>query len=208
MHCGRLMGGPNEERDANLARECLEGSEVAWQRFYGRYIGLVRVIVRRKVGAYLKDLEDVTQNVFTALVSSLDSYDPRLPLDAFVSTVAARVSIQEYRRIRTAKRDAKTNPVDHHDGGEEGAKILVSALPSQEDETARSELVAMLREGIRSLDGKCRELLRLKYYDEFSYNRISEITGVPANTLAVRTKRCMDELRIFCRRLLRRGSRP
>ena len=202
------MGGPYEERDARLVQECLAGSELAWELFYGRYIGLVRVIVRRKVGAYIRDLEDMTQNVFAALVSSLESYDPRYPLDAFVSTVAQRVCIQEYRRITTAKRDAETNPVDHHDGGQEGAKTLISAFPSQEDEVARSQFAAILQGGIRMLDAKCRELLRLKYYDELSYHRISQIKRTPANTLAVKTKRCMDELRASCHRLLNRGSRP
>jgi RNA polymerase sigma factor (sigma-70 family) len=47
---------------------------------------------------------------------------------------------------------------------------------------------------LRALGAACRELLKLRYFDELSYREISQQLGASDNTLAVRSKRCLAEL--------------
>ncbi len=197
-----------EDQDLALVRQCLSGSEQAWNEFYGRYVGLVRSIVKRRLGSFVVDPEDVTQSVFCNLVAALSTYDPKFSLVQFVATVAERACIQLYRTRTAAKRVAFEDRVDHHDRGEEGARTLASETASQEDQLAEKEMIEILRQGLNSLEPQCRELLRLRYHDELVYGQISSVLGEPANTLAVRVKRCVQELRTAYRRLLRRGVGP
>lgn len=204
---GVITGNTTEDRDRLLVSECLSGSERAWNQFYCRYIGLVRSIIRRHSTISPQDIEDVIQIVFTSLIRSLKDYDRAFPLPKFIFLVAERVCIQEFRRTAAAKRKGETDPVDHHDSGKENARILHSELLSQEQLLARGELLELMRHAMRSLGFNCRELLRLRYLEELPYKEIVEILGASENTLNVQTRRCLDQLGINYRALIRNGPR-
>jgi RNA polymerase sigma factor (sigma-70 family) len=201
------MGSPNSERDVSLVKECLSGSEQAWNDLYCRYVALVGSVVRRRMGTSYTDVEDLTQNVFLSLISSLASYDPAYSLPRFICMVAERLCIQEYRQRKAAKRDAEIEPLDLHDGGEEGAKKAASELESQERRLEQSQLVDILRMGLRGLDSRCRELLTLRYYEELPFKEIAGMQGASENTVTVQTKRCLGELRGAYEREARKGGR-
>lgn len=202
------MKGADRSQDIKLVRECLAGSQTAWNEFYCRYISLLRCIVRRHFRYHVQDLEDMTQTVFASLVSSLPSYDAQYALDTFVSTVAQRACIQEYRYASSAKRYGGADPIDLHDCSEEGTKAVASEIDSQEDQVAQSQLIEILRQGLSHLDEKCRELLRLRYYDEQPYQEISKALDIPRNTLAVQVLRCVDRLRELFHELSGKKVRP
>lgn len=195
------MGNRTGHREAILLKECLSGSEKAWSEFYVKYVGLVRSVVRRQAGFSPQDVEDVAQTVFMELIPALKTFDTTYSLPRFICMVTERACIQEYRRRATAKRNGKTDPIDHHDSGEEGTWKLASDLESQEDHLARSELLNLLRRAFRSLDAGCRELLKLRYYEGMPYKEISKILGATENTLTVRSKRCLGHLRATCHEL-------
>ena len=196
---------PKGNQDNLLVGSCLTGSEEAWNQFYARYVGLVRNIVRRKLGYLVDDVDDVTQNVFANLVSSLPNYDRKYSLIKFISTIAERACIQEFRSLTASKRDANWEPLDLHDGGIDAGKSVKSNEPSQEERLAWEQRVVILRTAMNSLDPKCRRILRLRFYEELAYKEMSEIIDTPANTLAVQTKRCVHELAEVYHRILRKG---
>jgi len=199
------MATGKEDQDILLVKECAAGSEDAWNSFYCRFIGLVRSIIRRQRGISSYEMEDIAQNVFLALVPALKKYDSTYSLPRFVSIVAERVCIQEYRRVTAAKREASTDPVDHMDGSEEGARTLPSELQSQEEKLAEHQLVDILKIALRQLGSRCRELLRLRYYEEIPYKEITRILGATENTLTVQARRCLAELTAHYQELLRKG---
>jgi RNA polymerase sigma-70 factor (ECF subfamily) len=146
------------------------------------------------------------QEAFAAIVKSLETYDPARPLDTYVAAIAERVCISEYRRRRAAKRDAVTDPVDLHDSPDRAPKSVASDDDSQEDRLVRAESVHLLRKALDALDRECREILRMRYFDETPYREIAEALGAPANTLAVKALRCLEELKRRYRRSQRRGD--
>lgn len=201
------MGHQKRDSDSLLVEQCLAGSQQAWNDFYRRHIGLVRSVVRRKIGGTSHEVEDITQETFAALVSSLDSYSPDYSLSRFVCVVAERICIQHYRKAKAAKREAETRPVDHHDGSDQGTESVASTADSPETKLMQSQLVSILKTGLKRLDEKCRNLLKLRYYEELPYEEISRMVGAPKRTLAVWVMRCVDQLRADYHRLLRKGVR-
>jgi len=145
--------------------------------------------------------------VFMSVIASLKNYDSAYSLARFVATVADRVSVQEYRLNTAAKRNGKTDPVDHHDGSDEGVVRLTDCNPSQEAQLGSHELGEILKIGLSRLSGPCQELLRLRYYEDIPYQEISEELGRPVNTLKVQVKRCLDALRAEYNGLVRKGVR-
>jgi len=199
------MANRNRNEDILLVRECLSGSDKAWNEFYCRYVGLVRSVVRRQLAWAVLDFEDVVQNIFLALIPALKTYDEAYSLARFICVVSERVCIQEYRQGKAAKRDGDTDPIDHHGSGQEGYRTVASEQASQEERLAENEMVQMLRGALGSLGVQCRELLTLRYYEDLPYKEISRIMGGSENTLTVKARRCLDELIAGYHEVIRKG---
>ncbi|MEW6530687.1 MAG: sigma-70 family RNA polymerase sigma factor [Thermodesulfobacteriota bacterium] len=187
---------PNERlRERLLVEECIAGSRAAWDEFYGRYLLLVRKVIYTHMRCGESDMQDMVQNVFLALLTSLPSYDHQYSLSKFVWVVGERVCIDEYRKSIASKRDGETVPVNHHDHGDEGATMVPSTFEPQEDRMAAAEMVELLRLAFKRLGHKCRELLKLRYLQELPFKEIVLLLGGKEKSLAVQAGRCLDELK-------------
>jgi len=192
--------------DRQLVEECLAGSEKAWREFYSRFMRLMRCVVKRHTGLPTPELEDITQCAFLALTTALAGYDSRHSLSTFVCMVTERVAIDEYRKLKAAKRSAETESVDHFDHSGDGARMIQSDRELQDEEVEKKELISILRRALTHLDAKCRELVELRYYHELSFGEIAQKVGESENTITVRTRRCLDKLRAACHDNERRGN--
>lgn len=199
------MGSHHHSSDDVLVRECLSGCEHAWTEMYSRFYPLVRNIVKRKAGFSNPEIEDLIQTVFVQIISGLGSYDSGYSLTSFVGMLAERVSIDQFRKSRAAKRDAVTDPVDHHGDSQEGGVVLLDKDHHQEEKLSRAQQAELIKEALRRLNQKCRELLRLRFYEEAPYKDITKVFGVSENTLTVQTRRCLGELQGMYAMLLRKG---
>jgi RNA polymerase sigma-70 factor (ECF subfamily) len=204
----RFMDPRPQTDERTLAEQCLAGSRSACDEFYERYFSLVRKVARKHSRDRGVDLQDAVQDVFLSLYTSLRKFDSQYPLSRFVWTVAERVCIDRYRRQKTAKRNGETVPVDHHDGGTEGAAMVRSNSDPADESIAKAEMVDLLRLVFRDLGRKCREILRLRYLEELPFKDISRMLGIAEKTLSVQTGRCIDELRGKYLRADKRGRQP
>lgn len=186
--------------DEELVRECLAGSEQAWNQFYCKYVGLVKNIVRRRLGCKY-DVNDISQSVFASLISALRTYDDTYSLQRFVSTVADRICIHEFRLVTAVKRRTELDAYEYSDEIiSETASIEDHEL--QDEALAKKQLVMILRTGMQFLGERCRELLKLRYYEELSYKEIAALLGGTENSLTVQVRRCLDELKGRCKKIL------
>ena len=202
------MKNYSTEEDSQLVKDCLSGSDTAWNEFYTRFSGLIRSLARRKGGAAPQDVEDLAQTAFCSLATALHSYDPSYPLARFVASVTERVCIDEYRRRTAYKRDAITIPVEHHDGIEEGAgaTIVPSNIDPPDRQLAKAQLVDRIKRAFRHLGEQCRKVLRLRFIEDLAYKDIREILGIKENTLRANTRRCLLELRAVFDKMERTGG--
>jgi RNA polymerase sigma factor (sigma-70 family) len=185
--------------DDLLVRECLSGSQEAWNNFYRRFAGLIKTVIRRHLPYARDDVADVTQDVLVALMSGMHTYDSAHPLHRFVALVAERVCVDEYRAASAQKRQAETEPIDHHDAGPDAGRVVPSEIDPPDELVSKAESIQCLRDSFRRLGQRCRELINLRYYQELSYREMVEILGGTENRLAVQIRRCLEELRICYR---------
>ncbi len=203
--CNRMMSR-RDNGDRILVEQCLSGSRTAWDEFHARFIRLIRSVVVRHSRFQGADRHDIEQDVFVSLITALRTYDSQYPLSRFVCVVTERVCTDEYRKSKAGKRTGTTVPVDHHDDGDEGSQMAPSSTDSQERQLSKAEDIQLLKRSFAGLGDKCRQLLRLRFYEELSLNEIGARLGTKANTLAVQTRRCLDELRALHGALEQKGS--
>ncbi len=197
--------GHNE--DFELIRDCLAGSQQAWNRFYCRFVGLVRNVVYRKAGFLGQDLEDVVQEAFLALTKALKGYDCSYPLRSLVSAVADHVCADELRRRLAGKRRGETVPIEHHDDGGEHATVIASHDNRPDSQVSRAERVELLRRAFRRLSRDCRKLLHFRFVEGLEYKEFSEQFGLKTASLRPMVQRCLKVLRAEFDELARKGLR-
>ncbi len=109
--------------------------------------------------------------------------DPR----PYVQKIAFHVCVDWIRR------NHREVPFD--DITEEISRKLFRREPSILEKLTRDETVEVLVELIGTLPEKCRNILRMTFYEEKSEKAIADALGVPVGTVKSRKSRCLDKLR-------------
>ena len=186
--------------DTALVRALLEGEVGAWDLFVERYASLVTAVVRKILrGRGLKgaasDVDDVTENVFVALLERdgrlLRRYDPAHKLATYVAVIART---QCHRWLRARK--AKTNLADEA-WGESLADSGALAVPAG---LARTEALAAVRESLAELTPREQELLKAFYFEGIDYKELAEKLGLSMNSVGAALTRARSKLEAAMKR--------
>jgi RNA polymerase sigma factor (sigma-70 family) len=175
------------QSDAELIEACRQGQRQAWQNLIEKYERLVYSIPLR-YGLSRADAADVAQLTFTILLQSLDSLQPDSHLAGWLTTVARRHTWRwmERHRREIASDDleiSRSQPI--WDGEPDGVSL------------EEWERAAWLRAGMEGLDGRCRQLLLLLYFEEdaVSYADIAAQLDIPAGSVGPTRARCLQKLK-------------
>lgn len=141
-----------------------------------------QILLFQRLGLTREDREDVVQEVVTAVwtAASRPDFVVRRTLQAFVRTVALARAIDRVRRRRRLVPAEDTLP-DPGPGPAEG--------------TERTESLSRLFGAIDTLDPRCREIIRLHYFEEWPYARIALRESRSEATMRVRMFNCIRTLR-------------
>lgn len=156
--------------------------EVIYNTHYRRVLGLCRYLLNSPDRA-----EDAAHEAFLRAHTRLDSYNPAFPLSTWLLKIASNYCIDLLRRKTAELR------IFDHDSSE--TYEAPSAGTSPLGEILASERGRDVRRALGSLNEKYRVPLVLAYYNELSYEEISEILGVERTQVAVLIFRGKQHLR-------------
>ena len=169
--------------DAYLVAECLKGNEKAWEALISKYKRLIYSIPI-KYGASSEDAADILQSVYMELFCELSKLRRAESLKSWLLVITSRKCFQWHREKRL---ELTLDNVE----GEYPEAIAVSA-----PEIIEAEKEHCLREGIAQLPSRCRELVRLLFYEHppVPYAQISQRLGLPVGSIGFTRARCLDRL--------------
>ncbi|HMK33986.1 MAG TPA: sigma-70 family RNA polymerase sigma factor [Desulfomonilaceae bacterium] len=207
------MNGPKQPNDVGaLIESCNRGDRNAWERFYSRYLPVVRYAVTKLFASRPEEIEDSTQEVFLHLFRALKSYDPSRPLETYILEIARRVVISRFRSVSALKRGGahpRRFGIDESGSEKEAGYVCLAAQDqTQEEVLIKAEETHRLRRALKKLTDKCRDLLLLRYDGGFSYTEIALKLDVKEGTLRVRVQRCLSSLATAYAELAAPGGEP
>jgi RNA polymerase sigma-70 factor (ECF subfamily) len=173
-----------ENEDLALLQRSLAGEEEAFDLLYARRAGLVYQFALRMSGSVTL-AEDVTQDVFIALLRSGHKFDP------------ARGALPQYllgmtrnRVLTLLQRERNFVPLALEEG-EEGALVLDQPVMQADPllELTRLERVEAVRQAVLALPLHYREVVVLCNLDELSYEQAAQLIGCPVGTVRSRLNR-------------------
>ena len=183
---------PDETDDeASLATRIASGDEQAFVAVFRRYQGPVYRFVRQ-MGGSAETAEDVTQEVFIALIEGSGRFDAeRGSLKVYLYGIARNVLRRQIRK------QACHQEVELDQLPETGPAAI--AAPNALADLERAEALARLRRAIISLPAHYREVIVLCELHEMRYEDAALIVNCPLGTIRSRLSRAR---RVLARRCL------
>ncbi len=175
--------GSNQQSDIELYRAAGRGSEDAMAALYRRHGSLVyRFSLKMCQDAWAA--EEVTQEVFMALLKSPDRFDPeREALSTWLCGIARR---QVWKYL---ERNRRSPGVDVEIDSEENGFELESMDDDPSVVLSRKESVARVRQGLDELPPRMKEVILLCEFEEMTYEDAAAVLNVPIGTVRSRLHR-------------------
>jgi RNA polymerase sigma-70 factor, ECF subfamily len=164
------MTNNSRSNDVDLLRRLRRGDEEAFMTIYRSHQGPVYRFALRMSGSAAA-AEDVTQEVFLALLGPRDGFDERRgALRSYLYGVARNQILKRLERPRELP------------------------LETEGTRAAPSEDVAAVREAVQALPVPFREVVVLCELEGLSYEEAAEVCGVPVGTIRSRLHRARAQL--------------
>lgn len=158
--------------DEALMLEFQRGSREAFEELFARYRDPLYGFFYRRLEIRTR-AEDLTQEVFLAVMRAATRYEPRALVRTYLYGIALKLLWAERRR--------------HHDADSR----------NEPSTTPRPDEALWVREALQRLEASDREILMLREYEQLSYAEIGELLRIPVNTVRSRLFRSRMALKSY-----------
>ncbi|MFQ5777291.1 MAG: RNA polymerase sigma factor [Terriglobia bacterium] len=166
--------------DEDLMLDFKGGDGLAFRELFDRYKNAIYGYVRRRVNDPGR-AEEITQDVFLALVQHRNGYEVRASFRTYLYRIALNRVASEHRK----KKESESLPEEVAAAG------------------GNPEAVEQVRQALARLEPEQREIVLLREYQGLSYQEIAQVLRVPVGTVRSRLFRA----KLALRTLLAPGSR-
>ena len=179
-------------RDLKLIKRALDqGDTTAYNELMKLYRDPLYFMLLEKVGDQ-ELAKDLTIEALGKAFKKLHMYTPNYTFSTWLFTVARNNCIDYLR-----KNKIKTTSIDQFTIDNDGKKNKID-IPSDELNPEgiliRKQKIAILRQVVDKLKPKYRELVKLRYFKEMSYEEISILLQIPIGTVKAQLYRSREQL--------------
>ena len=179
-----------EQKEIDLVKKIQSGNSDAENELFSRFDVRIARKVRYSLGAANADWEDIVSEIQLALLDSLRKgkfdLNKSTSLGCYVYGITMN-KVRDYFKLQKRQGVMTTNPPPENELSAE-----------QEYEFENREMRDMLRTLLGKLKLKYKEVLYLRYYEEFSINQISQQIKLPPRRVSERINYALKLLRKEC----------
>ncbi|NDJ79223.1 MAG: RNA polymerase sigma factor [Chloroflexi bacterium] len=168
--------------DEQLARQAQQGNREAFLKLYHTYLPKVYNRVKSRVPHQFA--EDVTQEVFIAVIRSLHTFQQRSRFSTWLYTLVNR-QIADFYRQRQRKLDQQSVSLDHAE--------YLAVDPGNQHE--RSDERALIQKALLSLPEHYQEVILLRFADGLTFAEIAAHNGKSLEAIKSLYRRAIQALR-------------
>lgn len=179
----------SEPTDEDIARRTLADKE-AFAVLIERYEAKLARYLERLGVRVAEDREDILQNAFIKAYRNLNSFDPSLSFSSWMYRIAHNEAMSFFRRVRARPQVVLDTEYES----------LITELRDESADTAAKAESRLSREELEKalavLQPRYREALVLRYFEDRSYNEMSDILELPVGTVSTlihRAKRMLKD---------------
>jgi len=177
------------QHDFILVDRARNGDQQAYAELLGRYRDTIYFMLLKMV-SNTSDAEDLTIEAFGKAFKYLDQYTPNFAFSTWLFKIATNNCIDFIRRKRAA-----TISIDQTADDQETTPVtILSDILDPEESMINSQKIKLLHEVVNKLKPRYRKLVELRYFNEYSYEEISEELELPIGTVKAQLFRARELL--------------
>lgn len=167
--------------DRRLVELVLAGDDAAFAYLFDRYRDAIRrLFVQRLCGS--DDADDLLQETFIKVYINLHRYNPDYTFGQWVYTIARNTFVDYVRRRQDDL------PID------ERYATPVSSAPTPEESVINLQQRTQIEHYLDRLPAGYRQLIVMRFFDEYSYEEIAAKLGLPLGTVKTRIHRARERM--------------
>jgi len=180
------------QRDYNLVQLAMnQGDQKAFAELMGNYKDTLYFMMLKMTNNEL-DADDLTIEAFGKAFKNLHQYTPDYAFSTWLFKIASNNCIDFIRR-KKKNTISIDNSRDYFENTEFTNRIA-SEMPDPEERFIKEQKIVLMREIVKSLKPHYRELVELRYFEEFSYEEIADKLGLPLGTVKAQLFRAREFL--------------
>ncbi|MEL6675434.1 MAG: sigma-70 family RNA polymerase sigma factor [Bacteroidota bacterium] len=181
----------NTKEDRELVAAAKRGDPKAFEKLLKKYHKSVYYMLLKMVKNG-DDAEDLTQEAFAKAFNSIEKFDSKFAFSTWLFRIATNNCIDYIRkkRVQTVSLDA---PVEGDDGSSMNFDVRDTNLDPNEF-LLKEQRKRYLNMAIERLPEKYRVLVRLRYFDELSYEEVAKELNIPLGTVKAQLFRARELL--------------
>ena len=178
------------ERDRFLVKKAREGDQQAYAELLSSYRDSLFFMMKKMVNN-VDDAEDLTIESFGKAFNLLDSYTGKFAFSTWLFKIATNHCIDFIRKQK------KLTMLSIDQGADDDilpSQYILSENPDPEEEMIWQQKGKQLNDFINRLHPDYQDIIKMKYFQGFSYIEIAEELGIPLGTVKARLYRSKELL--------------
>ncbi len=139
------------------------------------------------------DAEDLTIEAFGRAFKRLEQYTPTYAFSTWLFKIASNNAI-DFLRNKKKNNALSLDTKMENDEGQEFSKNIKSPNLDPEEHIIKKQKVELLRDVVEKLKPRYKELVKMRYYEELSYEEIAVKLDLPVGTVKAQLFRARDFL--------------
>ena len=178
------------KQDYQLVLKAKDGSQNAYALLLSRYWDSIYFMLLKMVHNK-DDAEDLTIEAFGKAFKNLNHYEPEFAFSTWLFKIANNNAIDFIRRQK-----GRSVPIDNpgNNPNDENPLQLPTDLPDPEEELIRKQKAILLKTVVDQLKPRYSRLVKLRYYQEYSYEEIAKELQLPLGTVKAQLFRAKELL--------------
>lgn len=175
--------------DYKLVKLAIDGDEQAYAELMDRYRDAIYYMLLKMVNNK-NDAEDLTIEAFGKAFRNIEQYTPKYAFSTWLFKIATNNCIDFIR-----KQKANLISIDQAEEDEDvSAPPLHSSNPDPEEDMIKNQRVDLMRDVVDKLKPRYRNLIKLRYFKEYSYEEIAQELDLPLGTVKAQLFRARELL--------------
>jgi RNA polymerase sigma factor (sigma-70 family) len=180
-------------RDYQLVQAALDkGEQMAYSELMKNYRDSLYFMML-KMTNNPQDADDLTIEAFGKAFRNLRQYTPEFAFSTWLFKIASNNCIDFLRKKKMNDAVSLDNG-SAEEGTDDLADIIHSTSRTPEEEIIRQQKIQALRDVVERLKPHYKRLIELRYYEELSYEEISQQLDMPVGTIKAQLFRAREFL--------------
>lgn len=179
------------KKDLHLVEKAIKGDQLAYAELMGRYRESIYFMMLKMV-KNTDDADDLSIEAFGKAFNRLEQYSPSYAFSTWLFKIASNNCIDFIRKKRI-----QVTSMDSGIKTDDGEVIFIdtkSGTLDPEETLEQKQKVMHMRDLVSKLKPRYRILVEKRYFEELSYEEISEELNLPLGTVKAQLFRARDFL--------------